>query len=102
MEETLSMWEGEGGALESRGKRVTGEAGTEPCMRIGQVKPNAPKRIEPFNEAEWIEQTKKRLSSDFEHVRKLLTDADRERGEQDREGTTLIARLKESAAKGKA
>ncbi len=102
MEETLSMWEGEGGALESEGGGVTGEAGGEPGSGIGQVLLPTAKRIEPFNEAEWAEQTKKRLSAEFEHIRNLISAAARERGEQDREGTTLIARLKESPIKGKA
>jgi hypothetical protein len=92
MEETLSMWEGEGGALESTRGGVTREAGGEPSVRIGQVEPGRHKRMEPFNETEWTEQTKKRLLADFEQVRKLLADAVRKRGELDREGTTLIAR----------
>lgn len=98
VEDSIAVWESEGGALLPAAPRFTAQAALDPNLRP-QYTAGAEQMTGTVNQIEWALQIKERVSAEFDRVAKALKSVAGRQTDQDRVDTqAIIAILEEKRA----
>jgi hypothetical protein len=97
-EDSIAVWEGEGGSLSLSGSGCTGHEALDPDLRPAPT-PLAEQLTGTANQIQWAVQIKERVNAEFDRVAKALLSAGVKQADQDQRDTrAIIAILEEKRA----